>query len=288
MAGDVKRRATDGFAGASTATPALAVPEASRAERARRTAYRGRFALIYLVLAGVAGAAIGATIVLVERGSPAPAPPWSEWEPVGSSERRVAQIADHVPRPYRLPSGNQITSAVPGPPSAPAADGTLVRMRAVLVHPQTSQGQSEASDIDVIDARSTMMYILCGVGGPACAIQEGEPTPERDALLRREALELALYTFKYVDDVESVVVLLPPRPAQQLATAVFLERSDVRSELARPLDETLTAPVVPDIGAIPADELSAIDRVTRPRLYAYQYESAQDGSPLMVLTPALA
>ncbi len=84
------------------------------------------------------------------------------------------------------------------------------------------------------------------------------------------------------------MVLLPPRPDQQIATAVFLERSDVSAELSRPLADTLTAPTVPAIGEIPADEQATIDRITRPRLYTYQYDSAQDGSPLMVLTPALS
>jgi hypothetical protein len=285
---DVNRSATD--VPAPTQPPAraaLPAAEPSRAERARRSVYRGRFAFLYVVLAAIAGAAIATTVVLVSRGGPAPAPPWAEWEPVGSAERRVAQIADRVPRAYRLESGSQLVSAVPGPPSAPAADGTLVRIRAIIVRPQTSRGQAEASDVDVVDARDSMMFILCGVGGRSCAIGEGTPTPERQALLRREALELALYTFKYVEGVGSVIVLLPQDNPRLPPTAVFLERSDVSGELSRPLGETLTAPIVPDIGGIPADELSTIDRVTRPRLYSYQYDSAQDGSPIMILTPAL-
>jgi hypothetical protein len=271
------------------AVPAtIAAREESRADRARRLAYRGRFSSLYLALAVFAGAAIGTFVVLVGRGSPAPAPPWSDWEPTGSADRRVAQIADHVARTYRFPDGDQLVSAVAGPPSAPTQDGTLVRMRAIIVRPQTARGQAEASDVDVIDARNSMMYILCGLGGRGCAITKGKATPERHALLRREALELALRTFKGADDVSSVVVLLPPRPDQQIATAVFLERSDVGAELSQPLDETLTASTVPGIGEIPADEQATIDRVTRPRLYTYQYDSAQDGSPLMVLTPALS
>lgn len=285
---DVNRSAADVPARAQPpAQAALPAAEPSRAERARRTAYRGRFAVLYVILAAIAGAAIGTTLVLVGRGSPAPAPPWSDWQPVGSAERRAAQIADHVPRPYRLESGNQLVSAVAGPPSAPTADGTLVRMRAILVQPQTSRGQAEASDVKVVDAADTEMYILCGVGGRSCAIGEGTASPERLALLRREALELALYSFKYLDDVESVVILLPPGPSPQPPLAVFLERADIGRELSSPLAQTLTAPVVPDIGGIPADEMSTIERITRPRLYAYQYDSAQDGSPIMILTPAL-
>jgi hypothetical protein len=270
----------------SVPTTISARPE-SRADRARRLAYRGRFSTLYFALAVVAGAAIGTFVVLVGRGSPAPAAPWSDWQPTGSAERRVAQISDHVARTYRFSDGDQLVSAVSGPPSAPTADGTLVRMRAILVRPQTARGQAEANDVDVVDARDSMMFILCGTGGRGCALTKGDATPERHALLRREALELALYTFRSIDDVSSVVVLLPPRPDQQIATAVFLERSDVSAELSKPLSNTLTAPTTPGIGEIPADEQATIDRITRPRLYTYQYDSAQDGSPLMVLTPAL-
>jgi hypothetical protein len=284
---DVNRSATDVSSSRPTAQGALPVPEQSRAERARRTAYRGRFAVLYVLLAAIAGAAIGTTVVLISQGSPAPAPPWSEWQPEGSGERRIAQIADHVARPYRLPSGNQLVSAVGGPPAAPTSDGTLVRMRFILVGPQTARGQAEADDVRAVDAGDAVSYVLCGVGGRSCAIGEGRPSAERQALLRREGLELALYTFKYVSGVSSVVVLLPQDNPQLPPTAVFLERSNVGSELSRPLEETLTAPIVPDIGGISADEQTTIDRLTRPHLYSYQYDSAQDGSPIMVLTPAL-
>jgi len=289
VAGDVmSTSATDAPPASSGAVPTTVPgrPE-SRADRARRLAYRRRFSALYFVLAVVAGTAVGAFVVLVGRGSPAPAPAWADWQPTGSAERRVAQISDHVARTYRFPDGDQLASAVSGPPSAPTADGTLVRMRAIFVRPQTARGQAEASDVDVVDARNSMMFILCGIGGRGCALTKGDLTPERHALLRREALELALYTFRSIGDVSSVVVLLPPRPDQQIATAVFLERSDVSAELSRPLRDTLTAPTTPGVGEIPVDEQATIDRITRPRLYTYQYDSAQDGSPLMVLTPAL-
>ena len=31
-------------------------------------------------------------------------------------------------------------------------------------------------------------------------------------MMRRQAIELALYTFKYVPSIETVTVFLPPRP----------------------------------------------------------------------------
>src|SRR4029450_12712377 len=85
--------------------PAVAARPESRADRARRLAYRSRFAVLYVLLAVIAGAGVGALLVLVGRGSPAPAPAWSAWEPTGSTERRAAQIAAHVSDPDPLPSG---------------------------------------------------------------------------------------------------------------------------------------------------------------------------------------
>ena len=64
----------------------------------------------------------------------------------------------------------------------------------------------------------------CSAASPAarrtesCSIAEGKASEARHALLRREALELSLYTFKSDSDVNSVTVFLPPRPDGQSAT----------------------------------------------------------------------
>ena len=268
-------------------TAVVARPE-TRADRARRLAYRSRFAAFYVLLAIVAGAGVGTLLVLVGRGSPAPAPAWSAWEPTGSVERRSAQIADHVGDQYRLPSGKALVAITyAGPPTVTGPDGSSFRVPAIAVRPDTSAGRAEADDINTINATNTVMYTLCGLGN-ACSIPEGKPTPERGQLLRREALELALYSFHYLDGITSTLVLLPPRADGQVATAVFIERGDVGAELDRPLDETLTAPLTPGVGEIQPDEQRVVDRTTRSRIYEYSYLQAQDGSPVMVLTPALS
>ena len=267
---------------------ALAKRPESRADRARRLAYRSRFAAFYVVLAILAGAGVGALLVLVGRGSPSPAPAWSAWEPTGSVERRSAQIADHVGDQYRLPSGKALVAITyAGPPTVTGPDGSSFRVPAIAVRPDTTAGRAESDDIDTLNAANAVMYTLCGLGN-ACSIPEGRPTVERGQLLRREALELALYSFHYLDGIDSTLVLLPPRADGQAATAVFLERGDLRAELRRPIEETLTAPLTPGVGEIQADEQQAIDRATRSRLYGYGYLQSQDGSPVMVLTPALS
>jgi hypothetical protein len=266
----------------------VAERQESRAERARRDSYRSRFSVFYVLLAVIAGIGVGALLVLVGRGSPAPAPEWSAWQPAGSAERRAAQIGDHVGDQYRLPSGKPLVAVTyAGPPTVTGPDGSTFQVRALAVRPDTTAGRAEADDIDTINAQNSVMYTLCGLG-KSCSIAEGKPTIARGQLLRREALELALYSFRYLDGVDSTLVLLPPRADGQVATAVFVERGDVRSELDRPLDQTLTAPLAPGVGEIEADEQRVIDRTTRSRLYEYSYLQAQDGSPVMVLTPALS
>ena len=173
-----------------------------------------------------------------------------------------------------------------GPPTVVGPDGSNFQVQAIAVRPDTTAGRAEADDINTLRASSTVMYTLCGLGD-ACSIPEGKPTVARGQLLRREALELALYSFTYLDGIDSALVLLPPRADGQAATAVFLERGDVRGALDRPLSETLTAPLTPGVGEIEADEQRVIDRATRSRLYEYSYLQAQDGSPIMVLSPAL-
>lgn len=260
----------------------------SRAERARRHAYRSRFSALYVALAVIAGIGVGALLVLVGRGSPAPAPAWSAWEPTGSAERRTAQIGDHVGDQYRLPSGKALVAVTyAGVPTVTGPDGSNFQVRAIAIRPDTTAGRAESSDVDTLNAQNTVMYTLCGLGN-ACSIPEGKASVARGQLLRREALELALFSFRYVDGIDSTLVLLPPRADGKLATAVFVELSDVGRELGQPLDQTLTAPLTPGVGEIQADEQRVIDRTTRSRLYEYSYLQAQDGSPVMVLTPALS
>ena len=288
MADDVMDKAAADAKPTTSAVGAgpLARPE-SRADRARRLAYRSRFAAFYVALAIVAGAGVGTLLVLVGRGSPAPAAAWSAWEPTGSTERRSAQIADHVSDPYRLPSGKALVAVTySGPPTVTGPDGSAFQVRAIAVRPDTTAGRAEADAIDTLDARNTVMYTLCGLGN-ACSIAEGKASTARGQLLRREALELSLYSFRYLNGIDSALVLLPPRADGKAATAVFLERRDVRPELDHPLDQTLTAPLTPGVGEIQADEQRVIDRTTRSRLYEYSYLQAQDGSPVMVLTPSL-
>jgi hypothetical protein len=256
----------------------------SRTERARHSAYRSRFAVVYVGLALLAGIGVGAFVVLITRPDPPPPQKWSAWEPTGSSTAQVRQIADQVARQYRQ-NGQQLVAALPSAPKVAGSTGD-VPVSTIAVRPDTSKGKKEESQIDVIPAGDSYQYILCGLG-TNCSIKGGTASTARHALLRREALELALYTFKYVDGVDSVSVFLPPRPDGQAAgTSVFLKRSDVKSELGKPLAQTIGAKA-PAIGKMTKQELALVNRITEPRLYTYEYQQAQDGSAVLIYDPVV-
>jgi hypothetical protein len=263
----------------------VAVRQPSRADRARSSAYRSRFAMFYVVLAVMAGAGVGTLVVLVGRDSPAPAAAWSAWEPTGSIERRSALIGDHVGDLYRLPSGNPLaTVSYAGPPTIANSDGSALQVRALAVQRAAAAGQE---DVDAIPAGPTVMYILCG-RGPVCSIpaEEGPDTPERAQLLRRQALELGLYSFKYLDGIDNVMVLLPPRVNSEQASAVLLERPVLAPALDKPLRDTLSAELTPGVGEITAEEGRTIDRFTQSRVYQISPVQQQDGGFVIILVPA--
>jgi len=257
----------------------------SRQERARSAGYHRRFVLVYVCLALVAAVGVGAFFVILTRPDPAPAPKWSAWQPSGSETAQVRQIADQIPKHYRQKSGQQLVAALPSAPKVTGSSGD-VAVSAIAIRPDTSTGKKEESDIDVIPATHSYQYILCGLG-TNCSIKGGKASTARHALLRREALELALYTFKYVDGIDSVSVFLPPRPdGASSATSVFLKRSDVENELHKPLVDSIGAKT-PKIGGMPKKELALVNRITEPRLYSYEYQQAQDGSAVLIYNPVV-
>ena len=163
-----------------------------------------RFRLILGALIGVAIGAIGATLVLVSGQGPSTSSgAWSNWQPSTTSLGDGAQqIADHVAPTYRQQGGDQLVGVTGGPLKVAASPDPLPAKIAVASQDTTKIG---------IIRGTTAMYSLCGLGS-RCSINRGKPSTQRFLLLRREALELALYSFRYLD-VANVVALLPRRPA---------------------------------------------------------------------------
>jgi len=257
--------------------PVAAKPLA--AKKRRRGALRGRFLAAYLVLGVIGGAAIAGAFILftgTERESKAD---WAAWYPLGEGATYGQQIADHVGRRYRTENGDQIVGVVAGIPTFQTPEAYL-EVRALLIRRLNVNGEA---DIRPLPTDETYMYQLCGLD-ELCSLS-GRSTEERHRLLRREALELALYTFRYIDGMKQVIVLLPPIDTEQALTAVFLEKDDLQPELDQPLSDTIAEPEAPTLVEVPELETVRVDRLTLPFVFEYGFEVLPNASAGLILTP---
>lgn len=227
---------------------------------ARGLGTRGRFAVAYLVLGAAVGIGVGTFLVLLQREGPQPPPPWSSWRPAATdTSSRMLEIADHVARGYRLPSGDQLVAIKLGG----AQSGSKFQGVAVV----------KADDVKALDkayARNdTAVYILCG-DSKTCAIPEGAPTVARGTILRREALELALYTLEYAKPIDNVLIFFPPGPGQKsLSSTLFFRRDELSGSLHDPLRKTLPQARAPLPGKIRPAELKTVNDLTVGTRYKY-------------------
>jgi hypothetical protein len=104
----------------------------------------------------------------------------------------------------------------------------------------------------------------------------------------REALELALYSFRYLDDVTMVAVMLPPNK-QTTATAtpqsrvVFYRPGDLIDALQVPLASTLPAKV-PTPRSLTEQEAARIDSLTLRNLFLASIQPLKSDLSYLVLT----
>lgn len=239
------------------------------------TRHLARFRIVLGGLIGVAIGAIGATLVLVAGQGPGRSNDrWSAWKPSSTSLTDGAQqIADHVAPTYRQPGGDQLVGVTGGPLKVQAAPDPLPARIAVA--------DTGAQKIGIVRGKAAL-YTLCGLG-PRCAINRGKPSVQRFLLLRREALELALYSFHYLDGVDNVVALMPPAPGQKPQNAVFFQRGEFKKVLDRPLPAILPSPP-PSLTTLAASPQGrVISTVTAPSVYCYSFQQAQDLSAFLVL-----
>ena len=236
-----------------------------------------RFSLAYVALAGLLGVAIGGFVVTLERPAPAPPPPWSAWQPTKTARvARQLQIATHVAAQYRLGGGKQLVDVVVRDPQKEPAIQDIALTRTLY--------PSRQSDIiSAVGTDKSAMYILCGAAGPpTCTINEGKPSETRAEVLRREALELALYTFRYVDDTDSVLISFPRKDVPYV---VYFAKHDLEDQLHRPLRRTLARPTGPLPQSLSQSERSTIDELTIPRQYRAVSRDEGGGASALYLAP---
>ena len=231
------------------------------------------------ILAVGAFALLGAMIV---RANEDGGPVWSpNFEPAGSGLDRAPPSPATSRRATAWRTATSSSRRIPGIPSYVVGDEDVPAAGFAIKHPAMG-----GDDYEFIEADKTVQYVLCGLG-EGCAIATGDPTPERERLVRREALELALYTFKYVDGVDRVATFLPPRAGSPPTWMLLFQRDDFGDQLDQPVAQTLPD-AVPPAEAIPADQVATIDGLTNPQRYRFEVQNLQNGQPIFVLEPAAA
>jgi hypothetical protein len=314
---DLVRSTDDGAVGSGVARSS-AHSESSRGhDHATASPHASRFRTITAVLValGVGAIVVAVAVAVSGRGSTASGGKWSQWQPPDNGTQGAQDIANFVSPFYRIDTTHQLSlvtvvnlesSAAATAQQQAAASGTAPTGTAsglqVAVRPSPTSSQ-----VSLLSG-NTIAYNLCGIGGKNCAIGVGKPSTNRLLLLRREALELALYTFRYVDGTDNVVAILPPghnqtpststlskKPPSSAGTqaapkpvdiAVLFVRPEVSPLLKHPLSQILPEQVPPTVAQMrKAPEAGLVDQITARGLFSEQLQQAQDGSTLIVLNP---
>jgi hypothetical protein len=228
-------------------------------------------ALIVLAIAAL----LAATVFAVDGHSPrSTLDRWASFHPSSKGlDTGTEQIADHVGRQYRFPSGEQLVAVVGGP----------LELQNLPMKIAIRQSPADGGNISLRDGPG-VLYRLCGLG-PKCALDRGKPAPERHLLLRREALELALYSFHDLDNVQDVVVFMPPAKGKAPTQALHFRRGDVAGQLARPLRATLITPAPTPDTVAKSPDTPFVQNLTVANLFKFSYTQGQDASVFLVLDP---
>ena len=305
-------RSTDDHAVGAVGAHKASSREQRRAQRRSASSpHASKFRLATAILVGCAVAAIAVAVTLgVSNHRSKPSVPWSTWQPSDSGTLGARDIADYVAPFYRISAVDQLavvtvvnleSSAAAAAAQQAEASGTTATSSGSGL--QVAVKPSPTSSAVSLLTGNTIAYNLCGIGGKACAIGVGTASSARLLLLRREALELALYTFKYIHEVQNVVAILPPgrttetstltrklptsdTKSQPLDMAVLFVRQEVQPLLDQPLSATFPEPNPPTVAEMTsAPEAGLVDQITARGLFSEQLQQAQDGSNLIVLDP---
>jgi hypothetical protein len=278
------------------AAPAVAAPIAPEppADADAGRPHLERFQFVLGALVACAVAAIAAFVVVVAGGGDdnlnTAGPTWSSWKPTAQGVQATEQIAEHVGSTYKTSAGRQLVVVTGGPLAISNAGLSGGELPLSIVLQQSAAHGGTASLVD----GTGVMYRLCGLAAE-CAI-DGTPSQQRWLLVRREALELALYTFRYLQEVDNVVVLTPPTRAAPGAKAapttaatpatraLFFRRGDVGPQISRPLSATLSRTVPRPDAVKHSPDSGTVDLITGPRVFAFKFQQANaDNSGFLVL-----
>jgi hypothetical protein len=254
-----------------------------------------RFRVVTAVLVGIAVAAIAIAVVVASRGSnrvtAVNSAHWSSWTPDSSGSTAVSEIAQFVAPYYRSSGAQQLSVITPMRLSQATAAGTTTGRGLVVA---VNKGTTGSQSLGLLTG-TTIAYEVCGLGVKNCELA-GAPSVDRMLLLRREALQLALYTFKYISGSQNVVVVLPPghtvtasgADKKGVTVALVFLRRNLQPWLNVPIARTLQqfAPELSELNVwSKTQEAALVDQVTAHSLFSSQVEALQEGGSALVLTP---
>lgn len=258
-----------------------------------------RFRVALAVLFGVALGAIAIAVAIAVNNSrksaaAAAAGHWSSWAPDLSGNQGITEIADHIAPYYRVSSSQQLDAVTPISVSQATAAGTTTGSGITVV---VNTNPSSKSQSLALLSGTTVAYNICGLGPANCELP-GAPSTSRMLLMRREALELALYTFKYVSGSENVLAVLPPgrtstsssgaASGSPVTVALLFVRRELQPWLNVPISKTLQQfpPLTSELALwSQSQEAGLVDQITAHGLFSSQIESQQEGGSLLILTP---
>jgi hypothetical protein len=266
--------------------------------------HAGKFRIATAFLVGVGVAAVAIAVALASQPSSVNSTrAWSDWRPTTGGKLGATEIAEHVAPFYRLSASQQLDVVTLINLSNPNAQG-VTSGSGLTVAVNTGASSGSSSSLSLL-AGSTVAYNLCGTGAGNCRLA-GAPSANRLLLLRREALELALYTFKYISGTANVICVLPPGHTETASTlssklpsskapvsspkpltvAVVFLRQELQPWLNQPLSSTLNT-FPPLVSQLPlwtkTAEAGLVDQITAHGLFSEQIESQQTGGNLLVL-----
>ncbi len=272
---------------------------AFRADRLPRSRHADKFRVATATLIGLALGAIAIAVAVTvghhssTRASaalPSSTVRWSSFQPTDGGNTGAAEIADYIAPRYRLTGSQQLALITPiSTTQLNEASDTFTGSGLTVA---LTTGKPTGASLSPLPGE-TVAYDICGQGNAHCGLA-GAASKNRLLLLRREALELALYTFEYLPRAQNVAVVLPPvreldgKASRTLPIAVLFLRSALTpSLLVEPIDDTLTSipPTMADLVTWSrSQEAELVDALTVQNLFSEKVENEQGVGALLVLT----
>jgi hypothetical protein len=234
---------------------------------------RHLFRLAYAVLALAFWVSLGGFVLLLARPNHSKPVAWSAWKPDGQGLAGAHEIAVTIAPRYKAQNGTQLAAVQE---HGPQVQG--LQLEAIGVRRLNESGQIDPY-IGLFRTQNTLLYAFCGLESNCSIAGDNASTRER---LRREALELSLYSFRYLRGVDQVVSLIQSTKDGG-TSAVFLRKATLEPELEHPLQDTLPLRRPPIAGAKDPRETAVVDALTVPNTFPAHFEPLPDGDAILVL-----